>query len=70
MNSVQYVGVDVDKGKIVIAVLKGTETEVTEGLVFETRGRRYGSVLPSYRDAVRLWAVMRREALGSGCTAS
>jgi len=53
MNSVQYVGVDVDKGKIVIAVLKGTETEVTEGLVFETRGRRYGSVLPSYRDAVR-----------------
>ena len=33
MNSVLYVGMDVDKEKIAIAVLRGTETEVAEELV-------------------------------------
>jgi transposase len=33
MNSVQYVGMDVDKEKIALAVLKGTDTEVSKELV-------------------------------------
>ena len=33
MNSVLYVGMDVDKEKIAIAVLRGTDPDITEELV-------------------------------------
>ena len=42
MKSVVYVGMDVDKEKIVIAVLRGSETEVSEELVIRNEATHSG----------------------------
>ena len=58
MNSVVYVGMDVDKEKIAIAVLKGTDPDVTEEIVIRNEAssiqkrfaklKEHGEVLACY----------------------
>ena len=45
MNSVVYVGMDVDKEKIAIAVLRGAENEISRESMIAMRRCRYGSAL-------------------------
>ena len=70
MKSVVYVGMDVDKEKIVIAVLRGSETEVSEELVIRneaTKVRKYfaklkgsGEVIACYEAGCFGFALYRQ----------